>query len=175
MPSEHAIRVRPNSRSLFDCSFLLIVNASFEAGTDRQGCVTNEALFASPNRTIFNRFDPRGFGWTRVRVRKSILSVSSASRTRGCNRVRWDKVHHRSQPGGQPPGGTVGVYHPRTFPRPHFLYLRISFHRTTDKAPTRLHSICIATSWTRLKRYALTPSIHSFRLRFTPSTFIAIR
>ena len=56
-----------------------------------------------------------------------------------------------------------------------FFISELHFHRTTDKAPIRLHSICITTSLTRLKRYALAPSIHLVRLRFSPSTFIAIR
>ena len=103
------------------------MNASSEAGTGRQRCVANKAVFASPNRAIFSCLGPRGFGRTRVQVRESILSVPSASRTRGCCGVGWDQVYCRFEPGGRPPRGTVGMYRRRTFPRPHFLYLRTSF------------------------------------------------
>lgn len=105
----------------------LIVNASSEARTGRQGCVANKAVFASSNRAIFSRLGPRGFSRARVQVWKSVLSVPSASRTRGCRGVGWDQVYRRFEPGSRPPRSTVGVYHRRTFPRPHFLYLRTSF------------------------------------------------
>jgi hypothetical protein len=84
--------IRTCDKSAFNpdhCStfILLIVNASSEAGTHRQGCVANKAVLTSSNGTIPSRFDPRGLGRTRVRVRESVLSVSSASRTRGCRCV----------------------------------------------------------------------------------------